>query len=105
MSGASSVGFEARARKQRRTLARTVTEHKALKLDRKLLFAFGLRRRAEAWHRLKPGISLPQPADFTRRDLHHVAYRTVKLGGAAPAAINVTANRRAATVGQSEPKK
>jgi len=82
-----------------------------LKLGRKPPFAYKLQQQAEAWHhpaaahaKLKPGIVLPQPADFTRRDLRHVAYRTVKLGGAAPAAISVTANRRAATVGQSEPK-
>ena len=77
MSGASSVGFEARARKQRRTLARTVSKRKALKLDQKLPFAFRLRQR-EAWHKLKPGISLPPTADFTRRDLRHVAYRMVE---------------------------
>ena len=40
VSGASSVGYEARARKQRRTLGQRVNERKALKLGRKPPFTY-----------------------------------------------------------------
>jgi hypothetical protein len=55
-----------------------------MKLGQKPPFASRLQQQAEAWHhlaaahaKLKPGIVLSQLADFTRRDLRHVACRLV----------------------------